>query len=131
MNPEKSGGAPPGAAVAVLGASPNPERTSNRAVRLLDAKEYSVFPIHLTVTEVEGIPALPTLSDIQVPVHTLSIYLNPDTLATLTDEIIRLNPERVIFNPGTESPELQKKLNDAGISWLEACTLVLLATGQF
>jgi len=117
--------------VAVLGASPNPERTSNRAVRILDAKEYSVFPIHPKVTEVEGIPALPTLSDIRVPIHTLSIYLNPHKLAALSDEIIRLNPERIVFNPGTESPELRKRLDDAGIPWLEACTLVLLATGQF
>jgi hypothetical protein len=44
---------------------------------------------------------------------------------------VALNPRRVIFNPGTESAPLQQALDEAGIEWLEACTLVMLRTGQF
>jgi hypothetical protein len=42
-----------------------------------------------------------------------------------------MKPGRVLFNPGTESAVLQAKLDEAGIPWEEACTLVLLGTGMF
>ena len=43
----------------------------------------------------------------------------------------QISRKRVIFNPGTESPELADTLDRAGITHLEACTLVMLQTGQF
>jgi len=49
----------------------------------------------------------------------------------LIPEIVALSPKRVILNPGTESPELMKALTDASIPFIEGCTLVMLATGQF
>jgi hypothetical protein len=49
----------------------------------------------------------------------------------LQEAILALKPGRVILNPGTESPDLEQALSDAGIPWLHACTLVMLRTGQF
>ncbi|MGB5274760.1 MAG: CoA-binding protein, partial [Flavobacteriaceae bacterium] len=46
-------------------------------------------------------------------------------------DILKLNPKRVIFNPGTENPELYRLLEEQGIMAIEACTLVLLATDQY
>jgi len=45
--------------------------------------------------------------------------------------IISLKPGRVIFNPGTENPELMERLDAANIPYLQACTLVMLRAGQF
>jgi hypothetical protein len=42
-----------------------------------------------------------------------------------------IKPRRVIFNPGTENPRLARSLRADGIEVEEACTLVLLQTGQF
>jgi hypothetical protein len=64
-------------------------------------------------------------------VQTLTLYLSPKRLLPIADDIVKLRPGRVIFNPGTETPELQQKLDAAGIPWLEACTLVMLRTGQY
>jgi len=117
--------------VAVLGASNNPERYSNMAVRRLREAGHHVIPVNPALSEIEGLPVAKSLGEIKEPVDTLTLYVGPQRLAALTDELLRLAPKRVIFNPGTESPELAAALDRAGITHLEACTLVMLQTGQF
>ncbi len=119
------------AIVAVLGASNKPERYSNKAVRLLREKGYPVIPIHPTLSEVEGIPVASSLAEITEAVHTLSVYINPKIITSYTEDILALNPKRVILNPGTESEELEQVLQKNNIPFIEACTLVLLKTDQF
>jgi predicted CoA-binding protein len=117
--------------VVVLGASPKPERYSNQAVCLLLENGYRVTPVHPKLEQIEGLQVAPTLSDIEQPVDTLSLYVGPERLSPMIGEILALKPGRVICNPGTESKELQQKLDAAGIPWLEACTLVMLRLGNF
>lgn len=116
--------------VAVLGASDNPERYSFQAVELLLAHGHRVLPVHPSLEEVAGLPVVPALGDLPT-VDTLTLYVGAARLSAMTEAIVRLRPGRVIFNPGTETPELQAALDRAGIPWLEACTLVLLRTGDF
>ena len=117
--------------VAVLGASNKPDRYSHQAVLLLKQHGHSVIPIHPALTEIDGTSVTPSLADITQPVDTLTLYLNPARSAELTEEILDLAPTRVIFNPGTESPDLATALTDHGIPHENACTLVLLKSGQF
>lgn len=117
--------------VVVLGASPKPERYSNKAIRLLQEHGHKVYPVHPAIAEVEGLPVSASLLDINVPIDTVTMYVSPKLSMPIANELIQLKPGRVIFNPGTESPELQAKLAEAGIAYEEACTLVLLRSGQF
>jgi predicted CoA-binding protein len=117
--------------VVVLGASPKPERYSNKAVRLLLEHGHRVIPVHPAIKEIESLPAVRALEHIKEPVDTLTVYLSPSLSAPLQSDILKLKPERVIFNPGTENPELKQALERDGIAVEEACTLVLLNTGQF
>lgn len=117
--------------VVVLGASAKPLRYSNQAVRLLLEKGYRVTPVHPRLEAVEGLSVVPDLESVQQPVDTLTLYVGPQRLNPLIDAVIRLKPNRVIFNPGSESMELRSRLEHAGIHWLEACTLVLLRIGGF
>ena len=117
--------------VVVLGASNKPDRYSNMAVRMLLSHGYKVIPVHPRLKEIEGLPVASRLEDIHEDVHSLSIYLGPDRSLELTDSILLLKPGRVIFNPGTESNEIEKKLKTHGIPYKKACTLVMLRTGQF
>ena len=117
--------------VAVLGASPKPDRYANRAIRQLLAAGYRVTPVHPRWQEIEGLPVAASLGQIHRPVQTLTLYVGPAQLRKVSDELIALAPGRVIFNPGTESLEMQHKLEAAEIPWLEACTLVMLQTGTF
>jgi predicted CoA-binding protein len=117
--------------VVVLGASNKPRRYSNQAVKLLLEKGYRVTPVHPKQEIIEGLPVAPDLGAVSRPVDTLTLYVGPERLTPLIDEVIALRPARVIFNPGTESRELIQRVEHAGIPWLEACTLVLLRIGTF
>src|SRR5690606_4992406 len=79
---------------------------------------------------VSGIQIKDKLEDFQ-NIHTISLYLNPKNQREYYQKIMKMRPKRVIFNPGTENPGFQSMLTEAGIQVEEACTLVLLATGQY
>jgi predicted CoA-binding protein len=117
--------------VAVLGASQNPARYSNMAVRRLREAGHRVTPVNPALEEIEGLPVAKSLGEIKDPIDTLTLYIGPQRSTPIIDDIIRLNPKRVICNPGTESQDLATALDRAGITHVEACTLVLLQTGQF
>jgi predicted CoA-binding protein len=117
--------------VVVLGASPKPSRYSNQAVKLLKARGYRVTPVHPGAERIEGLEVVRDLADVRDPVHTLTLYVGPQRLAGLTDAVMALRPGRVIFNPGSEWSELERRLDAAGVPWLHACTLVMLRTGAF
>lgn len=117
--------------VVVLGASPDEERYSNKAMKMLASYGHHVIPVSPVYKAIDGDPVHADLNAIATPVQTLTLYLSPKRLLPIADDIVKLRPGRVIFNPGTETPELQEKLDAAGIPWLEACTLVMLRTGQY
>lgn len=117
--------------VAVLGASDNPERTAYQALSRLSAQNYEVIPVSPKGGEIAGRPVVKGLQEIDQPVDTVTMYIGPDRQAAVAEDLISLQPRRVIFNPGTENPDLYPRLRDAGIEVQEACTLVLLSTHQF
>jgi len=117
--------------IVVLGASPKPERYSNKAVIMLKDNGYNVIPVHPAVDRINGIDVTASLDDIKEEVHTLSLYVNGAMVDEMTDKIVSLNPKRVIFNPGTESETASEAMKEKGIEVLNACTLVLLRTNQF
>ena len=117
--------------VVVLGASAKPLRYSNQAIRLLLDKGFLITPVHPRLQSIEGLSVAASLQAVKQPVDTLTLYVGPQRLEPLIDQVIALRPGRVIFNPGTESQNLMHRLEKAGIHWLEACTLVLLRIGTF
>lgn len=117
--------------VVIVGASDNPERYSHRALLLLRKHGYEVVPVHPKLTEIEGVPIIADLGLINGPVDTVTMYVGGAISAGLQDKLISLKPRRVIFNPGAENAPLAAALQKAGIASEEACTLVLLNTGQF
>lgn len=117
--------------VVVLGASAKPERYSHKALVMLRENGYTVVPVHPVLESIDGVGVARSLDDIEGPVHTLTLYVNPVRLEAHLASIQRMKPGRVIFNPGTESAQLRDRLEQSGIRCIEACTLVLLRTGQF
>lgn len=114
----------------VLGTSLKSSRYSNMAVKKLRAKNIEVKAFGLK----EG-----AIGDVNIDtewiaypdIHTITLYLNPNVQKDYYDYILSLNPERVIFNPGTENMELVRLLKDRGIHPELACTLVLLSIDQY
>lgn len=117
--------------VVVLGASPKPDRYSHKAVQQLLENGHRVYPIHPTCDAILGQPCYKKLIDIQDKIDTLSVYVNADKLTQLLNDILRLKPGRIIFNPGTENEVVENAVKEQGIEVIQGCTLVMLRTGQF
>ncbi len=114
----------------VLGASTNQDRVSYEAVLRLSRAGHEVVPVGIREGEIEGYPILtgePEIAD----VDTITLYLNPERQRAYTDYILGLKPKRIIFNPGTENPELIRQARQAGIETEIACTLVMLSLKQY
>ena len=114
----------------VLGASPNPDRYSNLAVKKLSAHHHPVVAIGKRKGSINDI-SIETEKRAVEDVDTVTLYLNPDNQKEYYDYILSLHPKRIIFNPGTENEELYDLARQKGIELQEACTLVLLSTGQY
>ncbi len=117
--------------VAILGASSKPDRYSHKAQQMLGEYGHTAIPVSQREAAVLGTPAVQHLSEIREPVDTVTVYINPGHLQAVADELERLQPRRVIFNPGSEAPEIMQRLQARGVEVEAACTLVLLRTGQF
>ena len=117
--------------VAVVGASENPARYSNRAMRMLEANGFMPVPVSKSGKAMLGFPGYSSVVAIPDAVDTVTIYLRPERQEPVIHDILAIKPRRVIFNPGAENPSAASLLEQHGIATLEACTLVLLGTGQF
>lgn len=120
--------------VAILGASSKPERYSHKCLKMLEHFGYTPVIIHPREKSIEGYQVYKDLTEAhqaEGDIHTLTVYVNPQISSQMVDQILELKPKRVIFNPGSENPELYSALEDKGIEVTQACTLVLLSTDQF
>jgi uncharacterized protein len=114
----------------VLGASLKPHRFSYKAVIKLVRYHIPVVAIGRregTIGDVKIDKPFPELKDI----HTITMYIGSKNQSPYIDYILKINPARVIFNPGTENPELEQLLRSKGIEVVENCMLVMLSKGEF
>jgi predicted CoA-binding protein len=114
----------------VLGASTNPSRYSNLAIRSLRAHDHPVVAVGRRIGNVAGVD-IATNHISENDINTVTLYLNPRNQVEYYDYIMDLHPNRIIFNPGTENDELIKMARQHNIEPVIACTLVLLSTGQY
>lgn len=114
----------------VIGASLKEIRYSNRAIRMLRNYGHEVNAIGLREGNVLDVSITKEKKDFS-DIDTVTLYLNPKRQQEYYDYIIGLQPRRVIFNPGTENPELYELLLKNNIENEIACTLVLLSTDQY
>ncbi len=116
----------------ILGLSDDASRYSHMAMKLLQQYGYhNIVGVNPGLASVEGVKVLPKVEDVPNRPHTLTVYVNPQRLEPMIPGILQLNPQRIILNPGTESPKLMQAARDQGIEVEEACTLVMLRSRQF
>lgn len=114
----------------VIGGSIKPERYSNKAIKKLIQFNHQVVSIGMKPAVVEGVEidmGYPQYKDI----HTVTLYVGPRNQPQYYDYIFGLNPQRIIFNPGTENPELEDLAGKKGVETIEHCTLIMLSEGSF
>lgn len=115
----------------ILGASPNPDRYAYKATVKLKEHNHPVFPVGIRdgmIGENKILTNTPVISDID----TVTLYVGPKNQPAYYDYIInQIKPKRIIFNPGTENPELEQLAKENNIETEVACTLVLLSLNDF
>ena len=114
----------------VIGASLKEVRYSNIAIKKLRNFKHSVVAIGLRKGQIDDVQIETEMIPFE-ELDTVTLYLNPKRQESYYNYIISLQPKRVIFNPGTENHGFYKLLSAEGIAYEEACTLVLLSTGQY
>jgi len=114
----------------VFGASTKPSRYSYIAIKRLIGASQETLAFGAKEGSVAGVKISTDINRFK-DIDTVTLYLNPVTQKDYYKSIIGLKPRRVIFNPGTENPEFYELLRKEGIEVEVACTLVLLATGQY
>ncbi|MDN3657710.1 CoA-binding protein [Ferruginibacter paludis] len=114
----------------VIGASENPARYSYLAVKKLTANEHPVVALGIKKGNIGNI-IIETEKKPLDDIDTVTLYINPARQPDYYDYIMSLHPNRIIFNPGTENETLEELAHKNNIATQEACTLVLLSTGQY
>lgn len=114
----------------ILGASTNPARYSYLVANKLARKGYPIVNVGRKEGAVAG-AEIEKPEKIYDDIDTITLYVGPRNQPPYYDYILQTKPKRLILNPGTENPELTEKAKAQGIEVVEACTLVMLNTGQF
>jgi uncharacterized protein len=111
--------------VAILGASPDRTKFGNKAVRAHLRAGWEVFPVNLTATEIEGLPAYGTVQDIPVAnLDRVSIYVPPEVAINVLDEMSRVRPREVWLNPGVDSADVIAKAERLELNYICGCSIV-------
>ena len=97
---------------------------------MLNEYQHPVLALGMRSGEVNGIKIQKEI-DVSETVHTITMYVGPKNQASYFDIITQLKPKRIILNPGTENPELEKLAEENNIEVIHGCTLVMLRTGQY
>ena len=116
----------------IVGASPNPDRYAFQAATVLKQYGHTFVPIGIKRGDVLGQPIQDIRTSPAIPdVDTVTMYVRAELQAPYYDYILSLKPKRIIFNPGAENDEFAQRAEKLGIEPIEACTLVMLRTGQY
>jgi predicted CoA-binding protein len=110
--------------VAIIGASNDRNKFGNKAVRAFRQQGYTVYPVNLKETEIEGLPAYHSIFDVPVRPHMISVYLPPAVLLQVLRDIAAKGCDELWINPGTESDEVLAEAERLGLNVIQACSIV-------
>ncbi|MFC1725091.1 CoA-binding protein [candidate division KSB1 bacterium] len=110
--------------IAIIGASNNPEKFGNKAVKAYKKIGYTVYPVNPTADEIEGLKVYRSILDIKGKIDRVSFYLPPKKVMEVLDDIAELGIKEVYLNPGTESDEVFEKAESLGLEPVVACSIV-------
>ncbi len=119
--------------VAIIGASKDRQRFSNKAVRAYLQAGYSVYPVNPKEQEIEGLKCYPSVLDVPAQVGKALFYVNPAIGIGLVEDVARKGIKTIYLNPGAESPELAEKARGLGLKVIQACAIVAIGRkpGEF
>jgi predicted CoA-binding protein len=110
--------------VAVIGASSDPRKFGNRAVRSFVRSGYEVLPVNPNETTIEGLRAWRSVADIPGPIDMVTFYVPPEIGIGLIEDVAAARPAEVWFNPGSEDDRLIERARELGLRPILACSII-------
>jgi predicted CoA-binding protein len=110
--------------VAVIGASTDRSKFGNKAVRAYVRQGWTIYPVHPTAAEIEGVPAFVSLRDVPGPVQRIAIYLPPEVGIEVLPDIAAVEHEEFFVNPGAESEAFIARAKELGLDPMETCAII-------
>ncbi|MCX7697269.1 MAG: CoA-binding protein [Bacteroidales bacterium] len=114
----------------IIGASPNPDRYSYIATLLCIQYGIPIYPVGVRDGIIGNIPIVTCKTKFE-KVHTVSLYISEEKQKEWYEYIFSLEPQRIIFNPGTYNPELEKLAYSKGIECVLNCMITMLHSGTY
>jgi uncharacterized protein len=115
--------------VAIIGASNDPNKFGNKAVRAFLKEGYTVYPVNPDESRIEGLEAFKSIADVPVRPQIISIYVQPAILQKLLPAIAAKGCDELWLNPGTESDEALAEAERLGLNVIQACSIIGKAGG--
>mgnify|MGYP003578044166 CR=1 FL=1 len=110
--------------VAIIGASNDRSKWGNKSVRAFRQRGYTVYPVNPRETEVEGLPAFKSISDVPARPEMISVYVRPKVVFQLLPEIAAKGCDELWLNPGTESEEVLAEAARLKLNVVQACSII-------
>jgi predicted CoA-binding protein len=113
--------------IALVGASPKPDRPANGVMRYLLAHGYNVIPVRpLDCDEVHGVPCVASLAEIDEPIDIVDLFRRAEACPTHAREAAEVGAKAVWLQLGLVSPEARRIAEEAGIDYVEdECTAIV------
>jgi uncharacterized protein len=117
--------------VAVIGASNNPRKFGNRAVRAYQQQGYTVVPINPHEREIEGLTAYASVLDVPGPIDMASFYVHPEVGEQIIGDVARKGIPEVWLNPGAESDALIARAEALQLRPIVACSIIAIGQNPY
>jgi predicted CoA-binding protein len=112
--------------VAVIGASSNRDKFGNKALRAFARQGYTVIPINPTETEVEGLPAYPSVMDVPGTIDLATVYVPGPVGVRILDDLARKGVPEVWLNPGADDRQVVEKARALGLKTIQQCSIIAI-----
>lgn len=110
--------------IAVIGASADRRKYGNKAVRAFRQQGFTVYPVHPTAAEIEGLRAFHSIRDVPARPWRISVYVPPAVVLRLLPDIARVGCDELWLNPGAESAEVLVEAERLGLKVVQACSIL-------
>ena len=112
--------------IALVDASPRPERPSNSVMRYLLEQGYRVLPVRPHVAEVLGVPCVASLAEIEEPIDVVDVFRRAEFCPGIAEEAAAVGARALWLQLGIVSPQARAIAERAGMDYVEnACTAIV------
>jgi len=110
--------------IAIIGASNDRSKYGNKAVRAYLKQGYTVYPVNLNESTIEGVPSFRSIREIPQRPERISVYVPPPVVFELLPDIAAVGCDELWLNPGTESDKVLSEAARLGLNVVQACSIV-------